>query len=125
MADRIEWFDCNIPAVTRASAPKIFNLSFYQGTVVQIDVKVPPGPSGTVGFFIIAGGSQFIPRTPGSYITPDNDDFHWPIENAINSGSWGLSAFNSDYWPHLIQVSFQVNEITPSPMSSFSLPVSV
>lgn len=123
MVDRIEWFELTIPANTPQSAPVSFPMVFRLGTVVEIDVKVPPGPAGNVGFYITAGGSQYIPRTFGSFIFPDNDYFQWPVQNAINSGSWGLVGFNTDAWAHTIQVSFQVNEVQGSPELVFGAPI--
>ena len=123
MADRIEWFEFTIPANTPQSAPVSFPMKFNFGTVVEIDVKVPPGPAGNMGFFISAGGSQFIPRTFGSFIFPDSDYLTWPVANAINSGSWGLTAFNTDVWAHTIQVAFQINEVQGSPELAFGAPI--
>lgn len=100
-----------------------FKTTFAQGDVVEIDVKVPPGPSGNVGFFIGAGGSQYVPRTSGSFVVPDNDYMVWAIANAINSGSWSVVAFNTDLYPHLLQIAFHVNELIPSPTDSFSAPI--
>jgi len=98
---------------------------FAQGEVVEIDVKVLDGPCGSVGFFIGAGGSQYVPRTPGAYIRPNNDYFAWPLKNAINSGSWQLTGYNLDSWDHNIQVGFQVNEdILPPADSTSSVGVS-
>jgi hypothetical protein len=125
MADRIEWFEFTIPANTPQSAPVSNPMKFLQGTVLEIDIKVPTGPAGNLGFYITAGGSQYIPRTFGSFIFPDGDYIAWQIQNAINSGSWGLVAFNTDVWPHLIQVSFQVNEIVESPTPAFGIPIGV
>lgn len=125
MADRIEWFEFTIPANGSELAPVSFPMVFAFGEVIEIDVKVPPGPAGNLGFYITAGGSQFIPRTFGSFIFPDNDYITWPVQNAINSGSWGLVAFNTDVWPHTIQISFQINEVAGSPGPSFGLPVGV
>lgn len=125
MADRVEWFTVTIPANTRQTAPVSFPLVFNQGTVTEIDVKVPPGPAGNIGFFIAAGGSQYLPRTFGSFIVPDDDYFTWPIANAINSGSWACVAFNTDVVAHTIQVSFQVNEIQASPNLGAGLPIGI
>lgn len=125
MADRIEWFDITVPAGVLASAPTTFPTKFRQGDVVQIDVKIPPGPAGNVGFYIQAGGSQFIPRTPGTFIIPDDDVLHWPQSNAINSGSWAVVAYNTDVYVHLIQVSFQINEVTMGAQLPTGLPVSL
>ena len=123
MADRLEWFDLTIPAGVTKAAPMTFKTTFAQGDVVEIDVKVPPGPSGNVGFFIGAGGSQYVPRTSGSFVVPDNDYMVWAIANAINSGSWSVVAFNTDLYPHLLQIAFHVNELIPSPTDSFSAPI--
>jgi hypothetical protein len=111
MSDRLEWFELTIPANTPASAPVSLPCVFRQGEVIEIDVKVPPGPSGNVGFFVGAGGSQYVPRTVGSFVMPDKDYFVWPISNAINSGSWSVTAYNTDIFPHNIQVAFHVNEL--------------
>jgi hypothetical protein len=94
---------------------------FNDGDVTEIDVKVPSGPNGNVGFFIGAGGSQYVPRTKGSFIRPNNDFFEWPLTNAINSGSWSVTAFNLDIFDHTIQVFFQVNETGAAHQSAVSL----
>lgn len=119
MADRLEWFDVVIPAGTPIASPVTIPLVFPDGYVTEIDVKVLDGPCGSVGFRINAGGSQYVPRTRGVYIRPNDDYFTWPIANAINSGSWGITAYNTDSWDHNLQVAFQVNE-PPGPGSSQS-----
>jgi len=110
MADRTEWFEITVPAGTPIAAPLTFPCVFQEADVVEIDVKVPPGPSGQLGFFIGAGGSQYVPRTRGSYVIPDDDYFTWPLQNAINSGSWSVTAYNTGNYQHTIQVFFHVNE---------------
>lgn len=133
MADRLEWFAVTIPAGTAIASPVVVPCVFNTGDVTKINVKVPPGPQGNVGFFIGAGGSQYVPRTPGSFIMPDNDYFQWDMQNAISSGSWSVTAYNTDIFPHTIQVSFEVNEnpaiTSPVPSgigtSSSALPDSV
>lgn len=111
MADRLEWFDVVIPATTPILMPVTIPMVFLQGIVTEIDVKILDGPCGTVGFHINAGGTQYVPRTPGSFIRPNDDYFTWPLEHAINSGSWGLTGYNLDIWDHNIQVGFQIREI--------------
>jgi hypothetical protein len=118
MADRLEWFDVTIPAGTLKTALFTSPMVFMDGDVVEIDVKILDGPCGTVGFWIGAGGSQYVPRTVGSFIIPNDDYFTWPLANAINSGSWQLTGYNLDSFPHLIQVAFQVNETGTSPALS-------
>lgn len=113
MSDRIEHFEATIPAGTPKSAPVSFPMIFQQGYVTEIDIKIPSGPSGFMGFFIGAGGSQYIPRTPGSFIIDNDKDIAWPIHNAINSGSWSITGYNTDLFAHTVYVTFHVNEIEP------------
>jgi hypothetical protein len=121
VSDRLEWYDIVVPANTPVTAPLTFPCVFNDGDVIEIDVKVPPGPQGNVGFFIGAGGSQYVPRTIGSFVIPDDDYFTWPLANAVTSGSWSVTAYNTDIFPHLIQVAFQVNETGTAHMSTVSL----
>jgi hypothetical protein len=121
VADRLEWFAVTIPAGTPKNAPVVVPCVFNDGEVIEIDVKVPPGPSGNVGFFIGAGGSQYVPRTAGAFIVPDDDYFTWPLANAITSGSWSVTAYNTDVFDHTIQAGFQVNETGTAHMSQVSL----
>lgn len=110
MSDRLEWYDVTIPANTPKTALFSAPLVFLQGVVTEINLKILDGPCGTVGFFLTAGGTQFIPRTPGSFVIPNDDYMIWPVKNAINSGSWGIQAYNTDAFNHLIQVAFHVDE---------------
>jgi|SRR5215469_709969 len=110
MSDRIEWFTVTVPAGTPVNAPITFPCVFQQGEVTEIDVNVPPGPSGNVGFFIAAGGSQYVPRTIGSFVVVDDKYLTWPLTNAVTSGSWAVVAYNTGSVPHTLQVGFQINE---------------
>lgn len=123
MADRVQWFNITVPANTLTA--QTFPMVFPYGEVVEIDVKVPPGPAGNLGFIIMAGGSPYIPNAQGAFvfIEPDDDYLVFPVTHAITSGSFALLAFNTDVWPHSLQVGFQVNEIAPSPVSSFGQPI--
>lgn len=124
MSDRIEWFSITVPAGTPKSAPVTFPCVFQQGYVIEVDIKVPPGPTGNLGFFIAAGGSQYIPRTIGSFVMPDNDYITWPLTNAIDSGSWAVVGFNTGIYDHTIQVGFQINELGTAHLSSANTVVS-
>ena len=116
MSDRLEWYDITVPANTPKTSPVTFPLVFNQGVVTEIDVKILDGPCGTLGFFITAGGSQYVPRTVGSFVIPNDDYLVWPVENAITSGSWGLVAYNIDSFTHLVQVAFHVKETDSAAM---------
>jgi hypothetical protein len=125
MASRIPAFSITVPAGTLTTAPATFSLAFAPGRVDAIEVDIPPGPAGNVGFQIQAGGRQYIPDNPGAFFILDDVHKHWPIDNANQQGSFKLVAYNTDIWDHLITVSFFVSEWPDSSSAPTSQFVSV
>lgn len=115
MSDRVEWYAITIPAGTLKTALLTFPCVFQQGEVVEIDIIVPDGCNGAVGFFVGAGGSQYVPRTNGSFVVANGEYIVWPLSNGITSGSWSVTGYNTDLFDHTLQVSFRVNEVGPTP----------
>ena len=125
MASRLEWFDVTVPAGTPIASPVTIPTSFPAGGVSKIQLHIPPGPAGTVGFQLWTGGGQFWPHTPGSWLILDNTSPEWVVDGMPNTGNWSVVAYNTDIYPHLIQVGFSVFENTVTTGSSSSqVPVS-
>lgn len=123
MADRLEWFNVTVGKGIVLPSLQVNSLHIPQGEVTEVRARIPPGPSGNVGFYIMAGGSQYIPRTVGSFIVDDNAIFTWPLVNAINSGDWKFAAYNTDIFDHTIQIGFLVNELQFTPLLTTSAPI--
>lgn len=118
MAQRSVPLVITIPPGTPISAPASFGLQFPSADVERIDVRIPPGPNGTVGFNINNGGGSYIPDTNGSWIVGNDDSYQWPLDDAPNNGNWTVVAYNTDVLPHTIYLYFWVNNLvivnTPS-----------
>jgi hypothetical protein len=106
MASEIHTFACTIPAGTPASAPATFPLTMPQRVVTAVEVKVPPGPRGLMGFRLGSTGNQLIPAIVGSWLIVDNYDQVWPLENMIDSGSWEAFGYNTGNYPHTVTFVF-------------------
>jgi hypothetical protein len=120
MASRFPAFNITVPANTPISAPLTFSLAFVPGRVDAIDIDVPPGPSGNLGFLIRAGGRQYVPDNEGLYLIFDDVSKRYPVENANQQGSFQLVAYNTDQFAHRVTVTFLVSEWP----DSSALPVS-
>lgn len=120
MANRIEGFDVSFPAGTQVATPVTINTPFPDGTVVRVDVQVPPGPSGLVGWAILHSQQQIIPRKTGQYIVADDSDFSWALEDYPVGSLWAFRGYNTDIYVHTIHVQFLINELatpeTPPPV---------
>jgi hypothetical protein len=121
MADRVYWYTNVIPALTHIATPITFPMAFNAANVEQIDIIVPPGPAGSVGFQIVYGGGSFLPQSPGQYIVADNYVFTFSQSKAPDGGNYAFKAYNEDIIPHTIQVAFQVNDFTQSTIPSTAL----
>ena len=110
MADRIETFNVTVPAGTLSGSPIDFPLSFDLGIVTDIEIVIPPGPSGLVGFRIHHSGNAVIPRSGSQYIITDNEIIKWPLTKAPYGDKWVLRAYNEDVYAHTLYLRFLVNE---------------
>lgn len=111
MADRIEVFDVTVPAGTAVAAPATTALEFADGIVTDIEILIPPGPSGFVGFRFAYGGQQIIPHTVNEFIIASGEVIKWPISHFPTGTQWQLQAHNTDIYDHTIHIRFLVTEL--------------
>jgi len=74
--------------------------------VTQVNVKVPPGPRGLMGFKLGAAGTAVIPAISGSWVVTDNEQIQWPLDNYIDSGAWQAFGYNLGQYAHTIYFTF-------------------
>ena len=110
MTERIEGPRALLAGGFAANTLQTKPLSFTEGIVTQIDVIVPPGPSGLVGFYIAHSGTQVIPYEVGQFIIVDDVHMLWPIGGLPTGEKWTLVGYNNDIYPHTIQTIFHIDE---------------
>lgn len=106
MAREVRAFDVIIPANTPRTANFTADMSFPPRIVREVEVLVPPGPRGEVGFAIGAAGRAIIPEQTGQFIVTDDEVIHWPLEGYHDSGSWTFFGYNTGLFDHTITVRF-------------------
>lgn len=100
----------SVPAGTAILTPQTTALTFNKGIVEQIEVIVPPGPSGLVGFAILHSGDVIIPYDRTQWIIADNEAIKWPLQGYPTGSAWSLRAYNTDVYAHSLFVRLLVNE---------------
>lgn len=110
MAQRIETPVVTVAAGTLSTAPVDTNLTWLQGIVERIEVIVPPGPSGLVGFAIGHSRQPIIPFSSGQWIIADDEHFDWPIENYPTGAKWFVRAYNTDIYAHSLYLIVHLRE---------------
>ncbi len=109
MADEIHQFTVTIPANTPITSlySKSLPLSLYE--ITRIDIRVPPGPAGLMGFYLALSGQQWIPFQAGEYLVWDDHADSWPLSNQPTSNGWELYGYNTDEYDHSVFLVFHLN----------------
>ena len=124
MAREVYEFQITVPAGTAQSSPQTSPMTMPPRVVEQLEVLVPPGPGGEVGFAIGSSGGQVIPRNAGTYVISDDEKITWPLDGMIDSGAWQLVAYNTGRYDHTLYVRFLVDLVGAQPATSAPLDTS-
>lgn len=112
MASEVRHYTITVPAGTPPDAGWTASLDMPPRIVREIEIIVPPGPRGTVGFALGSSGQAVIPRQQGEWIVTDNEQIRWPLETGIDSGGWQLYGYNTGVYPHTLYIRFLVDPVT-------------
>jgi len=122
MADRIEVSEIVVPAGTTIAAPQTTAVSFVDGVVERLEVVVPPGPSGLVGFRVLHSGQVVIPFSGNTWIVTDDEKLDWPLSNFPTGGKWSIRIYNTDIYSHTLFFRWHIEEIR-SPLTPYPAPI--
>lgn len=106
MAVQVLEYAVTTPAGTLSTGPQVTSLGFPPAQVDRIEVRVPPGPAGVLGFRIGSGGVQIIPYNDGGWVVTDDEVIGWDLTDQIESGAWQLISYNTGSLPHTVYVRF-------------------
>lgn len=120
MAQEIREFAVLIPAGTAKASPLVTDISFPSREVISVSWRVPPGPSGLMGWALTSAGTPVIPIQPGTYIVTDDQSATWNLSGYLNSGNWQVSGYNTGLYDHTVYLTFLldlpgVTETAPPP----------
>lgn len=114
MATEIRVFDFTIPAGTSAAAPAFLDVSFPPRIVQAIQVVIPPGPSGLVGWRILCSDVTVIPYLSADWVITAAENITWPVESYPDSGSWQVQGYNTGTQDHTVYFRFLLEPVTPT-----------
>lgn len=106
MAQEVREFAVLVPHGTAKSAPLVTDVSFPSRTVLAVSWRVPPGPSGVMGWALTSAGAPVIPIQPGTYVVTDNQSATWDLTGYLDSGNWQMTAYNTGLYDHTVYLTF-------------------
>ena len=119
----IQSFAVTVPAATAIATPQLTGLTLQKMQVSWVEWRVPPGPNGTVGFYLSSHGAQMLPWAVGTaaWIIANDESEHWDLVDQMDSGDWQLTAYNTGNFPHTIQIRFGLVNLPPPPPAAPTL----
>ncbi len=123
MAREIRAFTCTVPANTAQAAPATFDIGFPPRVVDTVELVIPPGPSGTVGFYLANSAVRVIPYDSDDWLIMSGEKVSWPLDGYIDSGAWELHAYNTGVQDHTIYVRFLLSLTTGSTTPQTTQPI--
>ena len=115
MAIQVYAFQVTIPAGTAQATPFRQSTQLPERVVSTLEIVVPPGPSGLMGFAITMGAVNVLPTAPGTFVVTDDERISWPLTGLPTSGAWQVSGYNTDVWPHSVYLRWLVDLVTEQP----------
>jgi hypothetical protein len=118
MADEIRQYTVSVPAGTTADAPLTVPMVMPPRIVDALQIVVPPGPSGLVGFAVLVGGVRIIPYGSDLWIITAGENITWPLDHYPDAGSWSVQAYNTGVNDHSIYFRWLVRYISSAPVGA-------
>ena len=124
MATQVRQLTATIPANTPMTALVTIPISLDYVDIESIDLEVPPGPSGLMGFYIARSGQQWIPFESGEFLVWDDRFDSWYLSEQPTGSGWQIVGYNTDVYDHSVVVRFHTNPIAapsspPAPTLTF------
>lgn len=102
-------FQVSIPAGTAITSPQVTPITFPARDVAWVHWKVPPGPSGKMGWRLSMSGGVAVIPTGGGWVIADGEDATWQVTNQPDSGFWEVTGYNTGIYPHTVYLDFGLN----------------
>lgn len=109
MALRVFQFAAVIPAGTPTDVPATIPLDIDNWDLESLDLQVPAGPGGLMGFAIFNNGVQWVPAGQGQWLVWDDVQQSWPLSGQPNASGWSVVGYNTGVYDHTVVVRMHVN----------------
>lgn len=111
MAQEVHQFTATIPAGTSIDDPIVIPLEIAYYELETLDIQVPPGPNGLMGFYLALDDQQWLPWEQGQWLVMNDRTEEWNLDEQIINGTWNLVGYNNGVYDHTVTIRFHVDPV--------------
>lgn len=99
-------FDITLQPGSTAAAPVTTAIGVADIWCYSVQIEVPKGPAGVMGFFLTYANTQIVPWSQSKhYLVVDDFDHTFPVNAELGKGL-AMVGYNTGYWPHTVYFRF-------------------
>lgn len=117
---RIYYLEAVVSPNTPIASPASFTWPLEDNYLERIDVRIPPGPSGAMGFRILWSQQQIVPWGNYSWLIANDEEIPWKADTAISASGLVVQAYNLGNFPHTIYLKALVRTLSPATAAAVS-----
>ena len=117
MSDLLYTWQLLVTAGTPSATPATTSLLVPASVVEVIEIMVPPGPHGTLGWQLWYGGGQLFPYNAGTWLVADDDTIKYVPAISYDGGAWSLKAYNSGTYDHTLYITTRLRALAALPVT--------
>ena len=121
MSEYVYQYSLTIPAGTSKSSPAEFFVPIDNLEIEAIELEVPHGPAGTMGFAIFNSGTAWKPDLPGAWIVWNGKTDTWWLDGQPNAGHWSIRGYNTGAYDHTVYTRWFVSQVHTKDLTNFPL----
>jgi hypothetical protein len=114
VAYRVLPFQVTIPPGTPVAAPFSQAIDLNNWEIESVDLEVPSGPNGLMGFQVTNNGVAWIPYGDQEWIVWNDHSENYPLQDQPTGQGWGVVGYNLGTNPHTVTLRFHVNPTDPT-----------
>lgn len=109
--DRLYQLSALIPAGTPQAVPVTIPWPLEDNQLLSIDIMVPDGPSGLMGFFISQAQQQIVPWGNSGFLITNDEKIRYEYSDQISSTGLAVVGYNTDIYNHTVYLRATITNL--------------
>jgi len=97
---RVYQFQVTTPPSTEIATPLSTAWPLDDGSLISVNLIIPPGHNGLTGFRILMAEQEILPWGSSGWIIGNDRNVNYPVNTEISGTELAIQTYNTDIWQH-------------------------